>query len=121
MSNYDVLRQASQIARRHALKKPEGINVTSTDWSEASSETRSLLIQVNQLEKPLEDAYLEAVESENWRRALFLYQKLIAPPFLFSLSRVLHCEKECQRHEAQYVARAKEWIVEAEELLESKW
>lgn len=119
MPNYDVMRQASQIARRYALKKPEDINVTNTDWSMASPETKSLLIQVRELEKPLEDTYWQAVESENWRRALFLYQRCIHMPLLFSLSRVIHTEKECQQHEAEYIAQAKEWIAEAEELLGS--
>jgi len=115
--SYNVLDEAEQIAGQFAPLKPENILVTDADWDCASEETKGLLIRVERLEQPLETAYHEAVRQEFWKRALLLYQALMGKPRLSSITPLLYDERECIKRETEFIAEAREWLLEANELL----
>jgi len=114
-TEYDILSDTERILKRHKIPKPKSLPRQS--WNELSYETKYLWNRIELLEKLVYEAYLEALEHEDWKRALELVLTSIGKPMLPSVSRVLYCEDVCRRNEAEFIAKAKEWIAEAEELL----
>ena len=115
MGNYNVLDEIRIIASQYELEKPDSI--TDVDWALANPETKSLLIQVEDLKKSLKDAYWEAVGQRDWERALLAYQILVGSPYLFSLNREIYEEQECKERENKFITTVKEWVCDATELL----
>lgn len=113
----DIIKEAEKIANRYELKRPKEINITEADWRVASEETRDLLLQINPLEKPLDSAYWEAVDRENWLRALLIYQRLTHTPYLFSINPILHDSQERGEREKEFIAQAREWLIDVRGLL----
>ena len=112
----DVLDQVRVIADEYGFECPDDISEGS--WRVAKFETKYIYSDVKRLQKPLEETYFEAVRQRNWERALLAYQSLVGIPSL-SIDPLLYSERECQENEAEFIARAKEWIAEVEELLAS--
>lgn len=114
IADQDVLSQVEAIAEQY---KPDDIYVTDNDWAIASAETKELLIRIRELDKPLLDAYWEAVNQEDWKQALLLYQVSFHSPSLASINRTLFTEEECIKTETEFINEAKEWVGNAEETL----
>lgn len=117
MKDFNILDEAEAIAVQYALRRPDYINVPEVDWAVISDETKSLLIQVQTLVKPLEDAYLEAVRRSDWKQGLLLYQRMVSRPRLFGIDPGLYDECKYIEREIEFMIRAKVWINEVEELL----
>lgn len=117
MADYSILDEAENIATQYAVGKPEYINVPDTDWALVSDETKSLLIQLQQLAKPLGDAYLEAVTQRDQQWKLLLYQRILSRPYLLTIDPEIYDESERIKRETDFIIRAKLWIRDVEELL----
>ena len=116
----NILSDAEKVLRRHRIPKPKKPKwICREHWLELSEETRYLWNRVQQLEKLVYEAYLEALRHEDWRRALELVLASIGKPILPSVSHVLYPKDVCRKNEAEFIAKAKEWIAEAEGLLGS--
>jgi len=82
-----------------------------------SDYTKSLLIEVQQLVKSLEDACREAVKQGDEERKLQLYQRITGRPHLINIDPELYDGQECIERETEFIIRAKLWIGEVERLL----
>ena len=82
-----------------------------------SDETKSLLIEVQQLVKSLEDACQEAVRQGDEERKLLLYQRIADRPHLPNIDPELYDRQECVEREIEFIIRAKLWIREVKGLL----
>lgn len=111
---YSILAEAAQIASQHDLDKPD--SVSDRDWAAASPEAKQLSKEIEPLVPRVENAYWEAVRERDWERALLLYQRLVFPPRLWT-SRGIYDDQVCDEYEAEFIARAREWIGEVEGLL----
>lgn len=80
-------------------------------------DTKSLLIEVQQLVKSLEDAYREAVMQGDEERKLQLYQRIAGRPHLINIDPELYDGQERAERETEFIIRAKLWIGEVERLL----
>jgi len=99
---YDILSDVEKMLRPQKVRKPRWLS--REHWNELSEETRYLWNRVQQLDKMVYEAYLEALRHEDWRRALELVLLGITKPIL---------------PDAKFRAKAKKWIAEVEGLLES--
>ncbi len=118
MKNYNILDESQRILNESLSRKPDYIDVADTNWEKATEETRELLISIIQLEKPLKDAYNQAVEHEEWRRALILLQILVGFPYLPSLDPLFHSPEECLKNESEFINRTREWVSLAKHVLQ---
>ncbi len=124
MDGYDILEEVETIAGQRDFDKPDFVNATDADWAAANYETRSLLIQLKRLEWHLENAYSEAIKLRDWEQASLFYELLAIRPCLSSINPKLYAEQECHRREADFVARAKEWVDEIKRiwpLIQGDW
>lgn len=115
----DILDEVQGIVNQnqYAPSRPEDVGVTDSEWRSASEETRYLLLRVKDLRKPLGEAYWQAIQHQDWRRAILIHHRMVGAPFLHCISRVLYPEEECVETEVQYIAEAKEWIADARSFL----
>ncbi len=91
-------------------------NLPDTVGTMASDEIKRLLIEVEQLVRPLEDSYREAIRHGDRERELLVYQTITGKPDLFSVALERH-EGICVEEEIEFMVRAKLWIREAQGLL----
>jgi len=82
-----------------------------------SDYTKSLLIEVQQLAKSLEDASRKAVKQGDEERKLQLYQRIAGRPHLINIDPELYDGQERAERETEFIIRAKLWIGEVERLL----
>ena len=92
-------------------------NMTVPDAATPSDEINSLLIEVKQLVKSLEDAHREAVAQRDQEQALLVYQKWLGKPRLSINDPKLYDEQERVERETEFIVRAKLWMREVEGLL----
>jgi hypothetical protein len=116
MEDYSILDEAKTIIDQRDFDKPDFINVADADWAAANYETRSLLIQLKRFEWHLGNAYSEAIKLRDWERASLLYEVLLIRPCLLSINPELYAEQECRKREAEFIARAREWVAEVKGL-----
>lgn len=100
---------------RNRIKGKMG-NLILEDYN-ISDDTKSLLIEVQQLVKSLEDAYREAVKQGDEERKLLLYQRIAGRPHLLNIDPELYDGQECVEREISFIIRAKLWIGEVKGLL----
>ena len=82
-----------------------------------SDDTRSLLIEIQQMVKSLEDACREAVRQGDEERKSRLYQRIANRPHLPSIDPELYDRQQCVEIEIEFIIRAKLWIGEVKEIL----
>ena len=111
MNKYNILNEADSILEDFLSRKPDTIN--SSDWELAQRETKDLMVETQRLEKLLQDAYLRAVEMEEWRKALILYQEFMGKPHLRGINPLVYELSECEENEREFIAEAKTFIAEA--------
>ncbi len=117
MKRKNVLDQAQRILDQCSLKKPEFLNVPQDEWDIAQPETKHLLLQIERMRQPLENAYWQAVEREDWYRALIVYQRMFSHPYPPSISPLLHSKRECKEREGRFVSQTNEWLTDIKDLL----
>lgn len=114
-SKFDILGEAEGIL--YESGKPEWWDVE--DWQALPVEARALHCRCEELVEKLPDKFHEAVRKEEWRQALLIYMAHNRKPWLPL------CELNFDTMErywekdiiSKFIAAAKEWIKEAEELL----
>ena len=116
MEDYNILGEAESLLNQRNFDKPDFISVADADWKAASSEARSLLVQLKRFEWHLGNAYSEAIKLRDWEHASLLYELLALSPPLLSIDPELYSEGECRRREVQFIAGARGWIAEVKQL-----
>jgi len=79
-------------------------------WQAASQRIREVLMEIDALEKSLDDACFEAVRNRQWNRASVIVNYLDMNPGLIA-------PLLCWRSEEEFLACAWEWMSHVEELL----
>ena len=112
---YDILSEAEAVVLEAG--KPEWWSVE--DWNELPLEARALWCRCEELPDQLIERFGEAVRKEEWRQALLLYMSHNRRPWLpiEHLDEATHDFSFDQGEIAEFIARAKDWIAEAEGLL----
>jgi hypothetical protein len=114
---YDINKEAEKIVKRNILKKPIYINMSESDWQISKPETKALLLEINRLEKPLDNLYWESIDRRDFETALDTYQCLIRQPSAPFLSPIIHTESEVLKNESDFIEKARLSIVRAKALL----
>ncbi len=114
---YDILAKVDQIANCYSDRKPDRLCVNDSDWKLAREETKTLLCQVEAIMKPLESAYVSAVEHRDWYKALAAHVMLTFHPVLSgNASQTWDIETRI-KNEKQCVHKAKKWLDDARTFL----
>ncbi len=114
---YDILAEVEYIAKGHSNRKPDRLCVNDSDWKLAREETKTLLCQVEAVMKPLESAYVSAVEHRDWYKALAAHVMLTFHPVLMGNAPVIWDIETRIKNEEQCVHKAKKWLDDARTFL----
>ena len=79
-------------------------------WETASPRIRNILIEIDELEKSLDDACLEAARNRQWNRAMVIVEYL-------NLNPELYAPLLCEGPEEGFLACAEEWLSHVEDVL----
>jgi len=99
MKKYDILSDADRILRSKTSKPRKPGWISRDRWNELGEEVKNLWNEIEYLGDAIYEAYLEAVRHEDWKRALEMVLLGFGKPIL--------CDAD----------KAKEWVAEAEGLL----
>ncbi len=114
---YDVLAEAECIAKDHSNGRPDRLCVNDSYWKLAREETKTLLCQVEAIMKPLESAYVSAVEYRDWYKALAAHIMLTFHPVLSGNTSMIWDIETRVKNEEQCVHQAKKWLDDARTFL----
>ena len=114
---YDILAEVVQIANCYSYRRPDRLCVNDSDWQLAREETKTLLCQVEAIMKPLESAYVSAVEHRDWYKALAAHVMLTFHPVLIGNAPVIWDIETRIKNEEQCVHKAKKWLEDARTFL----
>ncbi len=114
---YDILAEVVQIANCYSYRKPDRLCVNDSDWQLAREETKTLLCQVEAIMKPLESAYVSAVEHRDWYKALAAHIMLTFHPVLSGNTPMIWDIETRIKNEEQCVHKAKKWLDDARTFL----
>lgn len=112
----DVLAEAERI-----VQGSEDPSLEVDDWHELPIEARSLWRRCEDLGERLPSQFHEAVDREDWKRALLLYMAHRQRPWLPQKHldvATMACDWE-EGQPGQFITEAREWITEVEGLLDS--
>ncbi len=110
----DVVLEAEEVIEAYM---PDDVFITLYTWQQATHETRQLLAQAVALDDRILPAFRHCVSMEHWQMALYLYMAHANAPDHICLSPVLNTAEEIITKEVEFVANARKWIEETNELL----
>lgn len=113
----DILSEVNETAEQYG--RPEWLDAG--EWRELGTEVHTLYFRCEELNDQLPERFHEAVGKEEWRRALLIHMTYCHRPWLPLKELDLETfESNWKEGEvAEFIAKAKEWISEVEELLGS--